>query len=392
LLAQNVFSLNLCKILVQGAVEVKKFVVLCIVGLSILVARHAITADSPTTPKTAAAPEKAASLANLNPAQIPAAERFPWQPKELVAVVGSHRFRHWGTVTSVAFSPNGGRVASGGSDGYIRFWDTAGQETAALKTPDWSVNCIAYSPGRRMLLAGGEKGVVFVWKLGGAAPEELPSLVPSPSENPNPIHVGTAIDAIEFSADGKFLACSVGRQANVRVVLWDTSSWPPRELPSLAEATAPFAFAADSKTFYTQHGQGGIAAWDLTDDRPKKKSTGQLDNPRGQLLTMAVAPSGKRLATCYGDATAGAINLDGKSRSDVVLWDLTVSPPKPKAAFGEFKYDPMFYMLHAAAFSLDSNTLAFANKDRLVELWNVSVDPPKKQATLRGDTRRISEN
>ena len=37
---------------------------------------------------------KPSPLDRLDPAQIPAAERFDWQPKELVAVLGSHRGRH----------------------------------------------------------------------------------------------------------------------------------------------------------------------------------------------------------------------------------------------------------------------------------------------------------
>ena len=34
----------------------------------------------------------------LSADQIPAAERYPWQPKELVAVIGSHSFRHWDSI------------------------------------------------------------------------------------------------------------------------------------------------------------------------------------------------------------------------------------------------------------------------------------------------------
>ena len=37
---------------------------------------------------------KPSALDRLDPAQIPAEERFDWQPKELVAVLGSHRGRH----------------------------------------------------------------------------------------------------------------------------------------------------------------------------------------------------------------------------------------------------------------------------------------------------------
>lgn len=346
--------------------------------------------DGPAASRTAASPASNASLAKLDPAQIPETERFAWQPKELAAVVGSHRLRHWGAVTGVVFSPRGDLLASAGMDGFVRLWNKAGRETAALKVPASSVNCVAFSPDQRLLLAGGENGVIYVWKLGHAAPEELAPLVPAPQPPQSaPLPIGVAIDAIEFSADGRFLACSMGRQTNVRMLLWDTSKWPPREVPAaLLTAPAPFAFAADSKTLYTQDGQGGVANWDLTGEQPEKKAAGQLESPRGQLLTMAISPSGKRLATCYGDA--GALRLNGEPRGDVVLWDVTVSPPKPTAAFGEFKRDPMFFMLRAAVFSPDGNSLAFAADGRRAELWDVAADPPKKQATLKGEISQAS--
>ena len=150
-----------------------------------------------------------------------------------------------------------------------------------------------------------------------------------------------------------------------------------RELSALADATAPFAFNADGKKLVTQQGRGGIAVWDLSGAAPVKKSSGQLAQPRSQMLTMAIAPPGDRVATCYGDGAAGRFTLPGQPAGDVILWDLAADPPKPTATFGAFKNDPMFYMIRAAAFSKDGKTLAFASQPRTVELWDVEANPPK---------------
>ncbi len=53
-------------------------------------------------------------LDKLDPKTIPESERFSWQPKELVAVLGSHRQRLWGQGEMVTISPDGAHVAAWG--------------------------------------------------------------------------------------------------------------------------------------------------------------------------------------------------------------------------------------------------------------------------------------
>jgi hypothetical protein len=46
-------------------------------------------------------------LDGLDPARVPPEEHCPWQPKELVAVLGTHRGRDWNDVSGLALSPDG---------------------------------------------------------------------------------------------------------------------------------------------------------------------------------------------------------------------------------------------------------------------------------------------
>src|SRR5262249_35155201 len=104
----------------------------------------------------------------LDPAAIPKEERFAGQPKELVAILGTNRGRHWGWLHSLAHSPDGKYVAAGCVDGNVRLWDAKTlAEVAVFRAHDAIYGPVAFSPDSRILATEGDyrAGEVKLWDV-----------------------------------------------------------------------------------------------------------------------------------------------------------------------------------------------------------------------------------
>jgi tRNA A-37 threonylcarbamoyl transferase component Bud32 len=73
---------------------------------------------------------------------------------------------HTGVVSSVAFSPDGKRIVSGSEDNTLKVWDAAsGQATLTLRGHTDAVSSVAFSPDGQRIVGGSRDNTLKVWPL-----------------------------------------------------------------------------------------------------------------------------------------------------------------------------------------------------------------------------------
>jgi WD40 repeat protein len=260
-------------------------------------------------------------------------------------VVGSLR-GHSSAVGPVAFSPQGGQLASGGIDKNVILWDVASRKKIRTLPGHEPLIGLAYRPDGKQLATTGMDGTVRVWDITTAA--EILSLAG---------HAGVGY-AIAFSPDGRRLA-SCGPDFEVRV--WDASTGQEyKRLAGHGGSVSTLVFHRDGRHLVSA-GIDGARIWDL--------QTGQaeltIQGINGSSACAAFSPDGERLVTAGWDKT-------------VYVWDWRTG--QEILALGGHTD-----LVSVVAFSNDGQRLVSAGVDGTLRLWDAS---PPTDGDLR-DSRKL---
>src|SRR5262249_43937710 len=205
----------------------------------------------------------------------------------LVGSVGS------GNVTTLAFSPEGKTLASGGWDDMIRLWDVAtGKELRKFVAHQAMVARVVFSPDGKLLASrGGIDGILRLWDAATGA--EVRKFEDLSRVNPWRFYREAAL---AFSPDGKTVVGS----SRTAILFWDVATgkqvgqWPAyRDWMYVA-------YSPDGKTLAT----GGL------DDAKKESYSIRIwDVATGQELRRCDLPrtakGGTEPPTCFAFSPAG---------------------------------------------------------------------------------------
>ncbi|GAA0420692.1 hypothetical protein Acor_83280 [Acrocarpospora corrugata] len=255
------------------------------------------------------------------------------------AVLTGHT--HW--VFSVAYSPDGTRLATGSADGTVRIWDarTAIQLGEPLIGHAGAVRSVVFSPDGTRLATGSDGSAVRIWDARTGTPIGNPLIGHS-----------KRVSSVVFSLDGSRLA-SGSDDGTVRI--WDARTGTPIGEPLTGHTSwvNSVAFSPDGTRLATGSADKTVRIWDARTGTPIGEP---LTGHTGEVHSVALSPDGTRVAS-GGE--------DGKVR----MWDARTGAPisKPLDHTG---------VVWSVAFSPDGTRLASGSADDTVQIWDARTGTP----------------
>jgi len=230
---------------------------------------------------------------------------------------------HTDAVLDVTFSPDGTKIVSASADITARIWDAEtgkklkilrghlnleGRERALMNDKKSVVSVATFSPGGRTIATGGTDGTVRIWdtesgkelrKIEGRG-DPRPPFVP-------PGHNFPAFTSVSFSPDGGMIL-TVNSDGYIK--LWDVASG--KEIQEVWRgARAPASFSSDGKKIIAKMGLG-VNVWDTETnvlvkdswterDIEWKRPLLMLEIDRGSFTSAVFSPDGEKIIAVSRD-------------------------------------------------------------------------------------------
>jgi WD40 repeat protein/serine/threonine protein kinase len=295
---------------------------------------------------------------------------------------------HSGRVTSVAFSPDGKMIASGGLDEIVMLWSIGdGSLVKVFKGHARGVSSLAFSPDGKTLAVGSLLGTIQLWDIAAGAPIWKID------------GHGLSTTSIAFGPDGKtILSCGAedNSAASDSIKLWRAADgkllWTGKGHTGRIWSVA---FSHDGETIASGGQDGTVRLWRASDSSLLNTWD---ENPKTPIYAVAFSPDDRWLATGSSPGAVLLRRIDGRSpflRSylgNAQVRSLVFSPNGKRVAamhsngivmlIDTASGNPVKTLRSSSgqsegpfsiAFSPDGQQLAATNVDESVQIWHMST-------------------
>lgn len=291
-----------------------------------------------------------------------------WSPdgKRIASASGDHTVQIWNAsnashvltyredrldISAVAWSPNGELIVSGDINGAIQVWNaTSGQIVSTYQKHSSAIYSLAWSPDNQDIASASGDGTLQVWQASsGSLLFEVKNAVTARG-----ITFPQAWNAVAWSHNGRYLAA--GTDGNAQVFDTRTGQLYSDAYGYHGDTVHAIAWSPDDQFIATAQAGGAVQVWNVA----SKKNVFSYNNSSDDIDAVAWSPDGKRIASGGYDALVQVWGALTGQHAYIYRGHADIYP-------GHFVSNAAVY---AIAWSPDSQRIASGGNDNTIQVWS----------------------